>query len=130
MSAWDVRQDSITEHDKRHAKVTAYVATANAADEREVAAALRPILEQFMRIAYPEDFPPDTLLGAFINKCEQRLGGQNEIMSADNVTELRDLLDYVNKFHHDTNPAWETEIINDQQLAHFCERTLRFTRRQ
>jgi wobble nucleotide-excising tRNase len=109
--------------------VTAYLTTANAADEREVAAALRPILEQFMRIAYPEDFPPDTLLGAFINKCEQRLGGQNEIMSADNVTELRDLLDYVNKFHHDTNPAWETEIINDQQLTHFCERTLRFTRR-
>jgi wobble nucleotide-excising tRNase len=58
LSAWDVRQDSITEHDKRHAKVTAYLTTANAADEREVAAALRPILEQFMRIAYPEDFPP------------------------------------------------------------------------
>ena len=128
LSTWDVRQDSITEHDKRHAKVTAYLKTANAADERDVAAALRPILEAFMRVAYPEDFPPDALLGPFINTCQQRLGGQDEIMSAPKIAELRDLLDYANKFHHDTNPAWETEIINDQALIHFCERTLRFTR--
>ena len=81
-----------------------------------------------MRVAFPEDFPPGTLLGPFINTCHQRLGGQDEIMSAAKITELRDLLDYANKFHHDTNPAWETEIINDQQLIHFCERTLKFTR--
>jgi wobble nucleotide-excising tRNase len=129
LSTWDVRQDSITEHDKRHAKVTAYLQAANAADEREVAAALRPILESFMRVAYPEHFPPGMLLGPFINTCQQRLGTQNEILNAANVTELRDLLDYANRFHHDTNPAWETEIINDQQLIHFCDRTLRFSRR-
>jgi hypothetical protein len=41
----------------------------------------------------------------------------------------RDLLDYANRFHHDTNPAWETETINDRQLIHFCERTLKFTRK-
>ena len=81
-----------------------------------------------MRVAFPEDFPPGTLLGPFINTCQQRLGVQDEIMSAAKITELRDLLDYANKFHHDTNPAWETEIINDQQLIHFCERTLKFTR--
>jgi hypothetical protein len=44
LSTWDVSQDSITEHDKRHAKVTSYLKAANAADEREVAAALRPIM--------------------------------------------------------------------------------------
>jgi len=129
LSTWDVRQDSITEHDKRHAKVTAYLQAANAADEREVAAALRPILESFIRVAYPEAFPPGTLLGPFINICQRRLGSLDEILSAANVTELRDLLDYANRFHHDTNPAWETELINDRQLHHFCERTLRFARR-
>jgi wobble nucleotide-excising tRNase len=129
MSTWDVRQDSITEHDKRHAKVTAYLKAANAAEEREVAAALRHILESFMRVAYPEDFPPGMLLGPFINTCQQRLGRQDEILSAASIAELRDLLDYANRFHHDTNPAWETEIINDQQLIYFCGRTIGFTRR-
>jgi wobble nucleotide-excising tRNase len=126
---WDVKQDSITEHDKRHAKVVAYIASNNAADEREVAQALRPILESYMRVAYPEEFPPDSLLGPFINVCEQRRGRPNEILDAANIAELQDLLDYANKFHHDSNQAWETEVINDQLLQQFCKRTLAFTRR-
>jgi wobble nucleotide-excising tRNase len=128
--AWDVKQDSITEHDKRHAKVVAYIGSNNAADEREVAASLRPILESFIRIGYPEEFPPDSLLGPFLNVCTQRLGQLNEILNAADIAELQDLLDYANKFHHDSNPAWQTEIINDQQLHHFCQRTLAFTRRR
>lgn len=129
IATWDVNQDSITEHDKRHAAVTAYVLSQQGADEREVAAALRKILECYIRVAYPEAFPPGSLLGPFIGICNQRKGTTNEILDAQNVTELRDLLDYANKFHHDTNAAWETEQINDQELLNFCERTLRFTRR-
>lgn len=130
LSAWDVRLDSITEQDKRHEKVTAYIVAADAAVEREVAAALRPILEAFMRVSYPAAFPPGTLLGPFIGVCEQRVGTAAEILSRPDIDELRDLLDYANFFHHDTNAAWETEIINDQQLVQFCTRTLAFARRR
>jgi integrase len=105
LAVWDVRQDSITEHDKRHEKVTAYIQGGAAADEREVAAALRHILEAFMRVAYPEEFPPGMLLGPFINVCQQRTGIANQLLSATDIIELRDLLDYANKFHHDTNAA-------------------------
>jgi hypothetical protein len=45
------------------------------------------------------------------------------------IIELRDLLDYANRFHHDTNAAWETETINDQELLDFSMRTLTFARR-
>jgi wobble nucleotide-excising tRNase len=128
--AWDVKQDSVTEHDKRHAKVVAYIGSNNSADEREVAAALRQILESFIRVAYPEEFPPDSLLGPFTNMCTQRVGQANEILIATDVAELQDLLEYANKFHHDSNPAWQTETINDQQLHHFCQRTLTFARRR
>jgi hypothetical protein len=129
LAAWDVRLDTITEHDKRHEKLAAYLVAANAAEERDVAAALRHILESFMRVAYPTDFPPGTLLGPFLGICEQRVGTAGQILNQGDITELRDLLDYANRFHHDTNPAWETEIINDQQLVQFCERTLAFARR-
>lgn len=105
LAPWDIRQDSITEHDKRHAKVAAYIQASNASEERAVAAALRPILEAFMRVAYPEEFPPGTLLGPFINVCEQRVGTAREVLNAGDIVELRDLLDYANKFHHDTNAA-------------------------
>ena len=129
LAAWDVRFDTITEHDKRHEKVAAYLVAAHAAEERNVAAALRPILESFMRVAYPADFPPGALLGPFLGICEQLVGSPTQILNQADITELRDLLDYANRFHHDTNPAWETEMINDQQLVQFCQRTLAFTRR-
>lgn len=124
---WDVNQDCITEHDKRHALVRDYIQNGNADNERAVAAALRPILETFVRIAYPRWFPPGTLLGQFVGLCEQREGTPGEILSAADRMELRALLDYANLFHHDSNITWQTEIINDQQLLDFSQRTLSYT---
>lgn len=129
LAAWDVRQDCITEHDRRHALVDAYIRAANVATERPVAQALRPILEAYMRVAYPGEFPPGTLLGPFINVCRQRVGQANEIMSGPDLDELDRLKNYGNRFHHDTNAAWQTAAINDQELANFASRTLLFTRR-
>lgn len=130
ISAWDVRSDSISEHDKRHELVREYLISANPAKEREVAQALRNILEAFMRVAYPEHFPPGALLGPFINICEQRIGSESEVLSAPDIATLKALLEYANRFHHDSNPAWQTAIINDAELSDFAGRTLLFASRR
>lgn len=130
LAVWDVRNDSVSEHDKRHELVRGYLTAADPAREREVAVALRPILEAFMRVAYPAHFPPGTLLGPFIGQCEQRLGANNQILPANDIAELRALLAYANQFHHDTNPAWQTTAINDAELSDFAERTLLFASRR
>lgn len=130
LAVWDVRNDSVSEHDKRHELVRGYLFAADPAKEREVAAALRPMLEAFMRVACPEHFPPGQLLGPFIGQCEQRLGANNQILSANDITDLRALLVYANQFHHDTNPAWQTAAINDAELTDFADRTLIFTSRR
>ena len=106
-----------------------YIQNSVGADERSVAAALRPTLESFMRVAYPQWFPPGTLLGPFINLCQQREGTADQILSPADRAELRALLDYANLFHHDTNTAWQTAIINDHELLDFSRRTLDFARR-
>lgn len=129
LASWDVHQDSITEHDRRHALVSAYIRAADPAHERAVAQALRPILERYLRVAYPADFPPGTMLGPFIGVCRQRLGQANETMTAVDIDELDRLRSYANRFHHDSNPAWQTAAVNDQELTGHAERTLRFTRR-
>lgn len=130
IAEWDVRSDSISEHDKRHELVREYMQVANPAREREVAQALRPILESFMRVAYPDHFPPGTLLGPFVGICEQRVGGPREILSMADIAELRLLLNYGNRFHHDTNPAWQTAAISDAELMDFSQRTLDFASRR
>ncbi|MBF3788879.1 AAA family ATPase [Burkholderia pseudomallei] len=126
---WDVRQDCITEHDRRHELVTRYLQAADPAIERQVAVALRPILEAFARVAYPATFPPGGLLGPFIGICEQRINTPAQILGQADIAELRALLDYANLFHHDSNPAWATQVINDQALVNFAQRTLAFARR-
>ena len=125
---WDVEQDSITEHDRRHSLLRAYMDDGTS-DEREVARAIRPLLEAFYRVAFPEYFPPGTLLGPFRHRCEQQAGTQQEILNTQDTQELRDLAEYANRFHHDTNPAWETEVINDGELRGFVSRALRFAKR-
>ena len=106
----------------------AYLTSATPND-REVARAIRPVLEAFLRVAFPENFPPGTLLGYFLETCRQRAGTPREMLKTQDLSEVRDLVEYANKFHHDTNAAWETEIINDGELRGFVERTLNFARR-
>jgi wobble nucleotide-excising tRNase len=125
---WDVNQDCITEHDRRHALLRDYIRS-NIGNTREVAHAIRPSLEAFMRVACPEHFLPGTMLGAFRGLCEQRVGSPQEILDAATTLELRDLVEYANRFHHDTNPAWQTAVINDGELQGFVRRTLEFAKR-
>ncbi|HMQ17095.1 MAG TPA: AAA family ATPase, partial [Phycisphaerae bacterium] len=124
---WDVTQDCISEHDRRHAMLRGYMQTA-AGNARDVARAIRPTLEAYLRVACPEHFPPGTLLGPFRHLCDQRVGTPQEILGRAASDELRDLTEYANRFHHDTNSAWETEVVNDAELRGFVERTLAFIR--
>lgn len=125
---WDANQDSITEHDRRHAKLRQF-SGGHIQASREIAQAIRPTLEAFLRVSFPEVYTPGTLLGPFRNTCQQRLGRPNEILSAQDVQDLQDITEYANRFHHDTNPAWDTAAVNDAELLQFTNRALRFARR-
>lgn len=126
--AWDVTRDCVTEHDRRDASIREYIERSGT-NGRTVAQGLRPHIEAFLRVACPQHFPPETKLGQFREFCERRLGTADAILSAPDVSELRSLTEYANRFHHETNPAYETEAINDQELANFARRTIAFTRR-
>ena len=129
LSEWEVRNDSFTDHDKRYELVNDYIQANNPKTERNVAEALRPILESFIRVAYPLSFHPSNTLGPFISECKQQQGTKNEILSSHDITELETLLNYANRFHHDTNPAYKTTSINDTELVNFAKRTFSFTSR-
>lgn len=128
IQSWDVDQDSITEQDRRHTLLRGYL-MGSPVNVREVARSIRPLLEAFLRVAYPDTFPPGTLLGSFRVNCDKRVGTADEILRAADIQELRDLTEFSNRFHHDTNRASETETINDGELRGYVGRALRFARR-
>lgn len=129
LRVWDVNRDTITEHDRRHELLREYL-LGTPPDSRAVAQSIRPVLEAFLRVACPANFPPGTLLGPFRGVCEQRVGTAQEILNQADIVELSELTDYANRFHHDTNPAWQTANINDGELLGFVQRTLAFAKRQ
>lgn len=126
---WNVDQDSITEHDRRHSALREYMANGGQ-NERGIAISIRPLLEAFFRVACPESFPPGTLLGPFRGLCEQRVNTEQQILNSQDIQELRNIVEYANRFHHDTNPAWETEVVNGVELTGFVTRALVFAKRQ
>jgi wobble nucleotide-excising tRNase len=127
---WDVDDDSVTEHDRRHAALRSYFTDGPNNNSREVAEDLRLVLEGFLRVASPEHFPQgQRVLGRFVALCEQRRGTTDEILNASDTQELHDLVEYANRFHHDTNPAWDTQDINDEELRGFVGRVLGFAKR-
>ena len=123
--SWNVSQDTITEHDLRQVQLREY-ATNQSGNRRQVAMAIRLHLEGYLRVACAGDYQPGDLLGAFVDKCRDRIGNPDEILDSRTAQELEELKDYGNLFHHDTNPASETEQINATQLLGFVKRTLVF----
>jgi wobble nucleotide-excising tRNase len=126
---WNVKADMATEHDRRHAAALDYLSNADPTMERRVAESLRPMIEAFCRVAYPSEFSAGSMLGPFHAKCLRALGTNAQIMDESNTRELRALLDYSNRYHHDTNSTYAIEVINDAELTDFTRRTLSFIKR-
>ncbi|MCG8622156.1 MAG: AAA family ATPase [Proteobacteria bacterium] len=123
---WDVHKDNIPEHDKNYELVDTYLQAADSEKAHEVAKALRPMLEAFIRVAFPKHFPPGKQLGHFLNTCRDAINEGDEILSSEDLEALKSLNNYAKKFHHsDTNRE-----IDDAELSEFAKRTLRFISRR
>ena len=68
------------------------------------------------------------LLGAFLATCRNRLGNADQVLDAMEIGELEQLVDYANRFHHDTNPAFATAPVTDGEVSGMVRRVLEFTR--
>ncbi len=129
LSAWNIHQDCITLHDKRHVLIKSYTVSQNVDNQRRVAEAIRPHLETFLRVAYPEHFPPGTCLGQFITKCNSALDNSSKILCEDDIVELNSIKEYGNRFHHDSDSYLANEDINDTELVGYANRALEFVKR-
>lgn len=117
LKKWDITSEFLTEHDKRDSLFNSYLSTGHG-NEREIAREIRNHLEGYLRVSCPSAFPPNTALGRqFIKECRERLGEREEILSEEKLYELCNLLEYTSGFHHDTNPAWESQAIDSNELA-------------
>lgn len=121
MQYWKIDQDSVTEHDRRHALLQAYI-DRGADNKEEVAQAIRLQLESYLRVACPANFQHGTMLGEFLGICRQKVNTSDQILAQPAIDELKQIVDYANQFHH----ASASHTINDTELRGFVLRTLNF----
>ena len=130
LSAWDIVQEFLTDHDHRDARLHDFLGSGTG-DLEKVAQSIRLHIEGFLRVAYPKWFKPKMSLRKFRDLCQQHQEEPGQILRIQDSQELSEIIEYANMFHHDTNSACEEALaaINDAQLRGFVERTLKFCQR-
>jgi hypothetical protein len=70
------------------------------------------------------------MLGDFLMRAKQLSQVGTPILSDKSYTELDNLREYANQFHHKTSTAWQENVsnVNETQLKGFAKRTVAFTR--
>ncbi|MHB1036887.1 MAG: AAA family ATPase [Pirellulales bacterium] len=122
---WEPSEDELTAYDRRHQLLRRFK-DGIVPNIRQVAESLRPVLEGYLRVAFPEQCPPGTLLGCFRQRIQSQIDAGNAIMDSYRLLDLDEITEYANRFHHDTNPAWESEDIGESELLLFVNRVLGF----
>lgn len=125
---WDISEDLLPDHNRRRKNLIEYLDHGKG-EPREIAPKIRLHLEGYLRVACPDGLEQGDALGKkFIDKCRKNLNKPTQILDETKLQELESILEYAHKFHHETNPAWENEFINDTELRGFVRRTLDFTK--
>jgi len=93
-------------------------------DRVNVARTIRPLLEQYFRFILPGQFSETEWLGDFIKKIREAQSGSPLVSAQSILDELDAVNDYSKRYHHNTNPAYEKQPIDDTELQSYSKRAL------
>ncbi len=129
LTGWDISEEGVTLYDRNHAALRDFSERA-AGSLSEIARLLRDVMEGFSRVAFAEHYQPGKLLGEFRRDEMQRCKQNDGLLDDSAFRELCDITDYANKFHHATNPNYETELqsVDANALRVYVNRVLEFTK--
>lgn len=124
----DIVEKTQGEYFKNYSDISDYLEEGPEDDRhmRSVARCIRPLLEGYLRVRKPEEFRASEWLGDFIAKLSEAEEGDALYSLKPQLTELSSLNDYSSRYHHDQNPHFDSEPINDSELSAWAKRTLDF----
>ena len=124
ITLWDIEEESRDEYTRTFIELRKY-RDEGEGDDREIVKKIRPLLEGYLRLKFPEAFERNEWLGNMIRKIrESQDGDQLQVVKAV-LCELEDLNDYSKKYHHDQNPGCATEPVNTTELETFVVRLIK-----
>ncbi|MCK5320378.1 AAA family ATPase [Candidatus Parcubacteria bacterium] len=125
---WDIITDTKGEYFDDFYKMLEFIQNGVSTDDerRNIARCIRPVLEGYLRIKFPEKFKENEWLGDFISTVRaSQTGSSLETFKNNHLDSIDDINEYSKKYHHRSNPNASSESINDTELKTHVERTLK-----
>jgi wobble nucleotide-excising tRNase len=94
-------------------------------EHRQIAKAIRPLLEGYLHRRFPGLIPSDLMFGQVVSFISTAVAPSPACHAQCLVGELNEINNYAGQFHHDTNPGnADTVQINPTELQTFAARAL------
>jgi wobble nucleotide-excising tRNase len=120
---WDIQRETAGEYAKKHRVLWDYFHN-SVGDPRTVAQTIRPVLEEYLRLKLPQSFLDTEWLGNFIEKIRNAPDTDPMAAAKAILSKVELINDYSKRYHHNSNPSAATEIVDENELANFTEKTL------
>lgn len=121
----DIDDVCSSDYYRHHRLVADYVDGKSGANTRDVAKAIRPLLEGYYHRRFPGKIPRKLMFGQIIALAAQALAGDPLAYIQPILKEMSEVNDYAGQFHHDTNPGFETVTVVDGELLPCAKKALK-----
>lgn len=109
---------------RHHSLISDFVDGKNKHDIRDVAKAIRPLLEAYYHHRFPKTISSKEMLGQIIIDIQNARLPNPLTHCQQDIRELREITDFANQFHHDTNAYNEMVNISESQVLPYAQRAL------
>lgn len=125
LDSLDVNKECQSLYYHHHQLLVDYVGSGTG-DSRQVAKAIRVLLEGYLHRRFPSLIPEGLMFGQVVNYIDNGAPAGSPVAHAKClVDELQEINTYAGQFHHDTNPGnADTVHITPAELTKFCQRAL------
>jgi wobble nucleotide-excising tRNase len=129
LSEWDIEKETRSQYFHDYFALADYVQLGPAGRNlRDLARKIRPVLEENLRMRFPEEFSTGWL-GDFIKRIRAAAVGTPLATLKLVVDELSEINDYSKQYHHSSNPELADSVpVSEPELKAFANRTFGFVR--
>lgn len=116
----DIEQICVSKYLRNYELVYRFVNGSAKVDPRDVALAIRPLLEGYLHKRFPVQIPRGQMFGVIIEDIKRAERADPLVHLHPIVDDLVSINDYVKDFHHDTTPEAYGTTLNETELRGFA----------
>ena len=122
---WEIDPETRRSYQKDYDRLARYLEYGPEGNQLSVVRSIRPLLEYFLRIRFPNDFSAPNGLGDYTTAIKRAEPSSYLCSMKDHCEDLEALHEYTKPFMHGADPQAGPDSITDHQLQGYVRRALR-----